>query len=102
MENLLNETLAVLKSHKKTPADVRWVQTTDPNACGSWDDFAQLADFEYDFGYGGNEVARSLKIVGDDWWLERGEYDGSEWWEYMTKPIRCRRPVRLKAKHLRD
>jgi hypothetical protein len=27
-----------------------------------------------------------LEIVGDDWWLERHEYDGAEWWEYKTKP----------------
>jgi hypothetical protein len=25
-------------------------------------------------------------VVGKDWWLERHEYDGSEWWEFKTMP----------------
>lgn len=23
-----------------------------------------------------------------DWWLERAEYDGAEWWDYMTYPTK--------------
>ena len=26
-------------------------------------------------------------LVGDGWWIERFEYDGSEWWEFKTIPI---------------
>jgi hypothetical protein len=40
----------------------------------------------YDDGFGGNEIPLSLVVVGDDWWLERGEYDGSEWWEFKRLP----------------
>lgn len=25
-------------------------------------------------------------LVGDGWWIERAEYDGSEWWEFKTIP----------------
>ena len=25
---------------------------------------------------------------GSDWWLERGEYDGSEWWEFRREPVK--------------
>lgn len=32
------------------------------------------------------EVAHDLKIVGDDWWLERSEYDGAERWNFKTLP----------------
>jgi len=28
----------------------------------------------------------SLTVAGDDWWLERHGYDGSEWWEFKTLP----------------
>ena len=42
--------------------------------------------FNYDNGFGGAEVHGDLKIVGNDWWMERGEYDGSEWWEFKTLP----------------
>ena len=86
MTNLLRETQAALKSHKKTPTDVRFVMAYDKGV--SWTEFATVADIEYDGGYGGNEIATSLKVVGDDWWLERGEYDGSEWWEFKTLPVR--------------
>lgn len=93
-QNLLSETIEVLKSNGKVPADVLWVgvkphswkKNVDPMPIGSWANFASFADFEYDAGYGGNEVAGSLLVVGTDWWLERGEYDGSEWWEFKTLP----------------
>ena len=85
--NLLDETLEHLKQVGKTPADVSWVKfgKEDQFYC-SWDEFAAVASFTYDNGYGGAEVCTGLKIVGADWWVERGEYDGSEWWEFKTKP----------------
>lgn len=98
--NLLAETLEILKANGKGPPDVRWVGTRDPHylqairptpkpvLCGSWEDFTRFADFEYDNSYGGAEVNTDLVIVGDDWWLERGEYDGSEWWEFKKLPAK--------------
>jgi hypothetical protein len=84
--NLLQETISVLTDNGKTPSDVRWV------GCGlvsaPWEEFARLADRTYDNGYGGAEVSGLLVIVGDDWWLERHEYDGSEWWEFKRLPTR--------------
>lgn len=92
--NLLKETIEVLKNAGKSPADVQWVGVTAkqwkkrPAVVGSWDQFAALADFSYNAGYGGNEVEGDLVIVGDNWWLERGEYDGSEWWGFKTLPLK--------------
>ncbi|WP_421354963.1 hypothetical protein [Streptococcus suis] len=40
----------------------------------------------YDSGYGSANVATDLVVVGKNWWLERGEYDGSEWWNYKESP----------------
>ena len=52
-------------------------------------DFIEIAkETDYDNGYGGNEIPMSLKIVGEDWWLERHEYDGSEWFEFKTLPLK--------------
>jgi hypothetical protein len=109
VENLLAETLETLTRNGKSPADVRWVgSTTDQyskiptHAAGSWDEFAALADFKYDDGYGGNEIVSTLVIVGDDWWLERGEYDGSEWWEYKTLPKRAVASSPLRLSDLKD
>ena len=50
-----------------------------------WLTFLKLLDFEYNSGYG------SQNLFGIVWldngaWLERGEYDGSEWWEYKEYP----------------
>jgi hypothetical protein len=82
--NLLKETIEKLYSHDKTPQDVLYVVSRDCKA--TWEDFVELADFEYDAGYGGAEIDSGLYIVGDNWWLERHEYDGSEWWEFKTLP----------------
>jgi len=44
-----------------------------------------LLDRDYDSGYGGQELSGTI-VFKDGTWLERGEYDGSEWWEYKSKP----------------
>jgi hypothetical protein len=82
---LLTETNEALRDAGKTCDDVRFIITD--KQCGTWAEFTKIANFNYDDGYGGNEIYLSLKIVGDDWWLERGEYDGSEWWEFKTLPV---------------
>lgn len=89
MTNLRQETAEYLKQNGKTAADVRWVQFGhNPSFRCTFEEFVAAANFEYDSGYGGAEVDQALKVVGDDWWLERGEYDGSEWWEFKTMPTK--------------
>ena len=51
-----------------------------------YEEFLQKLDFEYDSGYGGQELHGTVWLVEEHTWLERGEYDGSEWWEYMKCP----------------
>lgn len=90
MKNLRIETAEILQENGKSAADVRWVKFGTPGAmfhC-TFDEFVAAANFEYDDGFGGNEIGLSVKVVGDDWWLERGEYDGSEWWEFKTLPTK--------------
>ncbi len=83
--NLLEETINQLKRHEKTFADVLWIGGNDFSI--TKDNFIQLAaSAEYDCGYGSQEVADDLKIVGDDWWLERHEYDGAESWVFKKLP----------------
>lgn len=82
--NLKNETIEVLKENGKTKDDIVWIGNEEfriPNNA-----FWMLANRNYDNGYGGPEVAGDLLIVGQNWWLERHEYDGSEWWEYKELP----------------
>lgn len=100
MRNLLEETIEVLQRNGKTPKDVLWVGSK--SGIGTWDKFEAIADFEYDDGYGGNEIHSSAKIVGPDWWLERGEYDGSEWWEFKRRPEQPDKATKLSLEDLME
>lgn len=82
--NLLKETKSVLKENGKTIKDIIAVQGNDFGM--SVDNFIRLADTEYNRGYGAQKVAQDLLLIGKDFWLERKEYDGSEWWEYKAFP----------------
>lgn len=84
MTNLLKETVDDLKSAGKQPTDIQWIG--DGRYITDWNTFEKIADIEYDSGFGAQEIATTLKIVGVDWWMERHEYDGSEWWEFKTIP----------------
>lgn len=84
MINLLEETKKKLNESGKSEKDVLWVG--NEKSCISWEQFAKIADIEYSDGYGSREIAYDLFVVGEKWWLERSEYDGSEWWEYKELP----------------
>ena len=47
--------------------------------------FLNQLDFNYDSGYGGQELFGTIWIE-DGSWFDRGEYDGSEWWRYNSMP----------------
>jgi hypothetical protein len=49
-------------------------------------EFLDKLDFEYDAGYGGQELYGTVWLMEDHTWLDRGEYDGSEWWAYNKCP----------------
>lgn len=88
MQNLLTETIDALKEAGKTSTMVRWVGSRDGEYAISWKEFAKIADAEYYEGYGSQEIPYDLVVVGSGWWLERHEYDGSEWWEFKSTPKR--------------
>jgi hypothetical protein len=50
-----------------------------------WDEFLCKLDFEYDSGYGSQNLFGIIWYV-DGTWSDRGEYDGSEWWLYNKCP----------------
>jgi hypothetical protein len=47
--------------------------------------FKKDMNFEYDNGYGTMELSGTIWLKDGDW-LTRGEYDGSEWWDYHSLP----------------
>lgn len=91
MQNLYDETIDMLKENGKTENDVIWFGHVFLDF-EDWeyprDKFKDFLNYEYDSGYGIPEVDEYLYIVGNNWWLERHEYDGLEWWEYKTLPTR--------------
>ena len=47
--------------------------------------FIKTLYFDYDHGYGGQEMFGTI-WYNDGTWSDRGEYDGSEWWQYQSCP----------------
>ena len=92
-KNIVEETLKVLKDHGKAPEDVSWVGSNDGEYAMSWEDFFyRFTKIVYDAGYGAQEIAQDLVVVGDNWWLEREEYDGAENWIYKNCPTPASKP----------
>lgn len=89
---LLAETLRIMERHGKNIQDIEWIGSYDAEI--SLDDFIRLASDRYDCGFGSQEVAEDLLVVFNDGsWLERHEYDGSEWWEYKKTPARPKKLI---------
>ena len=51
----------------------------------AYNSFLHALDFEYDDGYGGQELHGTIWYM-DGTWSDREEYDGSEWWRHNTCP----------------
>ena len=50
-----------------------------------YEEFLAKIDREYDDGYGGQELYGVIWLTNGDW-FQRHEYDGSEYWDHMTRP----------------
>ncbi len=84
MSNLLKETIEDIENSGHTITDITFIGTEDGYSC-TWDEFKELADKDYNSGFGAAEVASDLIIVFNDGGkMWRSEYDGSENWDYST------------------
>ena len=80
--NLKQETLKCLREHNKNENDIVCVCGDDFKI--TWKNFIDVANnADYDSGYGGQEVARDLRIIGKDFVMVRDVYDGAEWWRFI-------------------
>jgi len=83
--NLLEETKEGIKSSGHKIKDIIFIGSEESGHSCTWEEYKKLANIEYDSGFGGAEIATDLIIVfSDGFKMERGEYDGSEWWQYTT------------------
>jgi hypothetical protein len=80
---------AVIK--KSTGYDDNFIQTYDSYylhigySFAFYDGFIDTLDFDYNNGYGGQELFGTIWYT-DGTWSERGVYEGSEWWNYIVYP----------------
>lgn len=87
MDKIVEETIEDLKELGYKESDVLWVGSRDGEYAMSWADFKdKFKNLRYDDGFGAQEIASDLVVVGDNWWLEREEYDGAERWAYKKSP----------------
>jgi hypothetical protein len=85
MRNLLEETEEALEQIGATFGDVIFIGSSDGRYSCSVDEFKKLADIEYNARFGGQEIATDLVIeLTNGRVMSRGEYDGSEWWDFTT------------------
>jgi len=97
MTNLLEETIEVLNENGHGLSEIIYVICDGDEV--PIPDFLRLANIQYDNDYGAAEINMTLKVVGAGWWLERAEYDGSEWWDYrevIKKPSEISVPKSFK------
>ena len=52
---------------------------------GTLEEVLPRLDFDYNSGYGSQELFGTI-WYNDGSWSDRGEYDGSEWWQYQKCP----------------
>lgn len=85
LTNLWDETIENLTAYGKAFEDVCYIQGADFKI--TKENFKQVAKkSDYYAGWGSAKVAEDLVLVGKGWWLERSEYDGSEWWDFKEMP----------------
>lgn len=81
--NLLQETKEAIADSGHSEDQIVFIGSEETGHQCTWEQFQALADVEYYSGFGAAEVAQDLVVVfSDGTKLWRGEYDGSEWWEY--------------------
>jgi hypothetical protein len=94
--NAKEEFLGMVKNKVVICASISYENCWDREACSKhilpvtyteeqYNAFVESLDFEYDSGYGGQELFGTVWFK-DGTWANRGEYDGSEWWDYHVCP----------------
>ena len=94
--NAKNEFLNIIQGYKVIAAkisfgDDRWDEEHKSFKLkplytkNEYDELLKFLNREYDNGYGGQNLF-GIIYCEDSIWMERGEYDGSEWWNINKYP----------------
>lgn len=92
LRNAKKEFLMAINDNIVIAADV-WFDTIEKESFklkplysnDDYNDFLNFLDREYHAGYGGQELYGVI-YCKNGVWLQRGEYDGSEWWDIFKYP----------------
>lgn len=83
--NFLKETIDEIEVRGQTVENIIFIGSRNSGHSCTWEEFVELANFDYDDGFGGAEIPSDLMIAfSDGAMMTRGEYDGSEWWDYIV------------------
>lgn len=83
--NLYNEIVETLDVANLTIDDIRYV-ILNKHTINVERFLIASKEIDYEKGYGIEKISYDLKIIGDDWWIERYVYDGLEWFVFKTLP----------------
>lgn len=87
MYNLLEDTREELHENNKKEKEVLWVGSYDGGYSITWELFQGIAkNINYRSEFHAAFIPSDLVVVGDGWWLERGEWEGSEYWIFKQPP----------------
>lgn len=101
IKNLWNETIEVLGENGFTFNDVKYVFGDDFQI--TKENFKDVAENTYyDNGYGAQEVASDLVLLGEAFVMIRWEYDGSEGWQLIHFKNKTKEIKKIKALSSRE
>ena len=98
MANAKEEFLHMVKNETVLCAEISYQDCWEHESPGSqhtlkkgytkaeYDAFLSKLDFEYHDGYGAQYVFGYVWLTNGVW-MDRGEYDGSEWWQHHICPV---------------
>lgn len=83
MQNFYDEIIDILEDNNKTINDIVWIGTRKYKI--NKEKFLEDSkNLKYDNGYGISVINDDLIIAGNNWYLERWEYDGSEGFRFVS------------------
>ena len=91
LTNLYDETIKAINGRKIAYAKIKYINHTyslKPNHTYSerGEFYNSLRNINYDNGYGSQYIF-GFVVFTDGTWIERKEYDGSEWWGSKRCPL---------------
>ena len=88
MINFKEETLKAINESGHKIEDVMFIGSNNGEYRINIEKFLEISDFEYDNSWGSPKIATDLIIYfKDKTYITRGEYDGSEWWQYLVPKV---------------